>query len=153
MAIRHVRATSRGGSQTLTLSASCRHACPYSFCADCAVCADGYARGVLSSCHECSTETRRWVVALATAVLALAILVVIMVVARTIRRERGEGSNGCSRIYMCCHKFLARGIPLSAIKIVVVVVQIITQVCASIMIAQNVVSPPEPTFFSESIVG
>lgn len=98
------------------------------FHVDCAVCAEGYAPGVLSSCHECSTDDRRWTVGLGMAALSLAVLVVVVMVTYTLRGRRGEGSNRCSRNLKCCQNFVGRALPLSAIKIVVVVIQITTQV-------------------------
>ena len=63
-------------------------------------------------------QTWRWIVALAIAVLTL----VIFVVAGTLRRKRGKGSNSCSRIfYLCCHKFLARESSLPSRSFVIVV--------------------------------
>lgn len=95
---------------------------------DCAVCDDGYAPGVMNRCHECSEKNRRWSAGLAAAAAVVVLIVTIIVVSNVLRDSEDEPTSACPRMVRSSLKWLVKGLPLSAIKIVVVVLQIITQV-------------------------
>lgn len=104
--------------------------------ADCAVCSDNFALGVSNRCHKCSGDKRILAVGIATAMLALVVFVATMVVSDLLRvgadgteKAQDEERVGWHRRLLSCHRILVKTLPLSAIRIVVVVVQIITQVC------------------------
>lgn len=97
--------------------------------ADCAVCADDYSPGTLGRCHTCSTEHRGLATGLAIGVLASAVLVAVWLVPRLVRRTEGEERTRRWRTLTSSCTFASKALPLPAIKIVVVVFQIITQVC------------------------
>lgn len=110
--------------------------CPVS--ADCAVCADGFAPGVLNSCHECSGQSRRSAVTLATAGLICTVVAIIFLVSHLLQvDEYGSNGNGetaleprpkwCKTL-TTFRNTLVNILPVSAIRIMVVVLQIVTQV-------------------------
>ena len=82
----------------------------------------------MNVCHECSKESRRWTVGLVTAAIVLGISVAVLGGFHLLRETEDAAGAACLQPIFSCHKWLARAIPLSAIKIVVVVLQIITQV-------------------------
>lgn len=65
---------------------------------------------------------------LVTAGLVLAVLMIVLVMVHVIKEGEGGAGAACPQPVMSCHRWLARALPLSAIKIVVVVLQIVTQV-------------------------
>lgn len=116
-------------------------------CADCAVCEDGFAPGVLNSCHECSGESRRSAVVLATFGIILTVVAGAFLVSHLLQvDEYGRDANGETvhevRPTMCktlatCRNTLVNVLPLSAVRIAVVVLQIITQVRAPEILLSN----------------
>lgn len=82
----------------------------------------------MNLCHECSTENRRWAVGLVTATLILGIFVAVLVVFHILKEAEDGAESACPQPILSCHNWLQKAVPISAIKIVVVVLQIITQV-------------------------
>lgn len=66
--------------------------------------------------------------ALVTSAVVLGILVTLFVTFHIIKEGGGGAEATCPQAILSCHKWLANTLPLSAIKIAVVVFQIITQV-------------------------
>ena len=66
---------------------------------------------------------------LATAGLVVLVLVVVMAVYHTFRGSEDEASTPCLKMLLCCQYGFRKALPLAPIKTVVVVWQIITQVC------------------------
>lgn len=103
---------------------------------DCAICADGYAPGVAYSCHECSGGGSRWALGF-TIFLSLVMVVMARLLfshLRSVAQERTEEDTDVARgfwrqKYWYCQTFLVKMLPLTAIKIVITVWQIISQVC------------------------
>lgn len=79
---------------------------------------------------------------LATGVLVLAILMAVLLVPRLLRKSNGEGQVRCWDTISSSYTFALKALPLSAIKIVVVVLQITTQVCVIGFFAQALRSIP-----------
>lgn len=112
------------------------HLIPCTFpLADCAVCTEGYAPGPSRRCHECSVENMGYTVGFCITVLLLVLFVVVLVVSHLLQMVGGEARQApgqpqpwwrgkMSRF----RSFLVKSIPLSAIRIVVVVLQIVIQV-------------------------
>ena len=105
---------------------------------DCAVCAEGYTKGLSYSCHECSGDHKRLAVGLAIFVglvtLAAAALLFARLggVARVREGEYMEAAPPSWRWKFCsCNGFVFDILPLTSIKIVVTVWQIISQVMHS----------------------
>ncbi|CAM9428829.1 unnamed protein product [Scytosiphon promiscuus] len=113
------------------------------YCADgyrgpyCAVCADGYAPGTAYICSECSGSSMESAVGVAATALAVILLVVAIVVSDLVQIVDGNGNNqqseeggargALTRGFARCYAFSARAFPLTSVKIIVVVWQIITQ--------------------------
>lgn len=103
--------------------------------ADCAVCADGYTQGLSYSCRECSGDIKRSAVGLTIAVALTAFVVAGLSLAE-LGAVVGDGSavgteaarRPCVQKYWSCQSFLVENLPLTAIKIVVIVWQILSQV-------------------------
>lgn len=102
---------------------------------DCAVCADGYTRGLAYSCHECSEDMKRSTVALGIAIGLAAFIVAALVLANlgTVDGDGLEADPEAARtswVQTCwsCQRSLVQMLPLKAIKIVVTVWQILSQV-------------------------
>ena len=98
---------------------------------DCATCDEGYASGYQYSCHSCQGSDKRAAIGGAVAVLVVTTLAVALVlgylvgdVERAIPERRGNWE----RRALNFRDRLVRAIPLTAIKIVLVSWQIITQV-------------------------
>ena len=111
------------------------HSCSHH--ADCAVCAEGYAPGSSSRCHKCSGENKGMAVGFSTTILALALIVALVVVSDLLQIEGDRAVETQNEPQNCLHgnlshlrKFLVKAIPMSAIRIVVVVLQIVVQVRA-----------------------
>lgn len=102
---------------------------------DCAICADGYAPGVAYSCHECSGSRSRLALGF-TIFLSLSFIVIVGLLfshLRSVVHEGSEQDTGVARGFWrqkhwYCQTFLVKMLPLTAIKIVVTVWQIISQV-------------------------
>ena len=101
--------------------------------ADCAVCAEGFAPGIAYSCRECSRGVTIWAVALMAAFVIASLLlttVVLVHVGGGVPDESVEmGQSSRMRKCSSCRASIAQIIPFTAIKIVVTVWQIISQVC------------------------
>ena len=102
---------------------------------DCAVCADTFSSGIAYSCRECSEDAMRSAMGLAiTAGVATVLVVVILLkhLSKVVDSETGEGADGrqglVGRKCALFQDVLMKVLPLSAIKIVVVVWQIVSQV-------------------------
>ena len=67
---------------------------------------------------------------LAAGFLVLAIVVAVWLVPRLLRKSEGEEQLRCWDTVSSSYTFATKALPLSAIKIVVVVLQIVVQVCA-----------------------
>ncbi|CAM9146371.1 unnamed protein product [Hapterophycus canaliculatus] len=114
-----------------------------SYCADgyqgpyCAVCAKGYAPGTAYICRECSGSGMASAIGVAATALLVVLLVAAVVVSDLVRVMDDSGNNKRSeeggargvlnRGFGRCYAFSARAFPLTTVKIIVVVWQIITQ--------------------------
>ena len=103
--------------------------------ADCAVCAEGFAPGANNHCHKCSKESRGRTVGLAIIFLVGALCVTVLVASYLLQPEVNanveEGNKARSlwrRKLSSFRQALVKGSPLSAVSIVVVVLQIVIQV-------------------------
>ena len=103
---------------------------------DCAVCAEGYAPGANNHCHKCSEESRGRAVGLATTFFVGALCVTLLAASYLLQPEEDvnveEGNETRCLWWRKLSTFrnaLVTGAPLSAVSIVVVVLQIVTQVC------------------------
>lgn len=101
--------------------------------ADCAVCTREYAPGPNRRCHKCSVENRGFTVGFSvTTLLVVSFLVLLLVsylvqtVGDGVHRPRRWWQGKMSRF----RNFLVKSMPLSTIRIVVVVMQIVFQVRA-----------------------
>lgn len=134
------------------------HACFKLFfdCADCAVCEDGYAPGTAYICRKCSGSSMGSAMGVAAAALAVTLLVVAVVASDLVRVVDGNGENSrneergaraaLSRGFARCYTFSARAFPLTTVKIIVVVWQIITQVSAVLNVGGVISRLVEYTF-------
>ena len=102
---------------------------------DCAVCAETFSPGIAYSCRECSEDAMRSAKGLALAAGVATVLVVTILLqhlSKVVDDETGEGADGQQGLVVRkCALFqdvMAKVIPLSAMKIVVVVWQIVSQV-------------------------
>lgn len=106
---------------------------------DCAVCEEGYASGVTYSCHACF-DWRSLSAGIAVAGTVIILLIVFFIVSDLMQAVGGEGadalsSGGAGRfdtpwkgVLFSCRNYIVNAVPLTAVKIVVVVWQIVTQV-------------------------
>ena len=101
--------------------------------ADCAVCAEGFAPGIAYRCRECSGGVTISAMALVAAIfIALLLLITIVLVhlGSVVSDESVEmGQSSWMRKCLSCRASIAQFLPFTAIKIVVTVWQIISQVC------------------------
>lgn len=105
--------------------------------ADCAVCKDNYAPGIAHSCHKCSGRSLGSAVGLVLLTLmvilgglavAVAYLVALVRVGGSAEEEQ-EAPRGCWKWRLgSCHSFLRKVFPVTSMKVIVVVWQILTQV-------------------------
>ena len=98
---------------------------------DCAACAEGYVSGFQYSCHSCQGSDKWTAIGGALAVLVVVMFVVVFGVAflvAVIDRPTSGRNGKWERRVSNLRNGLVRAIPLTAIKIVVVSWQIITQV-------------------------
>ncbi|CAM9112289.1 unnamed protein product, partial [Sphacelaria rigidula] len=106
----------------------------------CAVCEEGYASGYQYSCSSCFGENKRSAMGTSIALLLVALVIITMVIANLIR-VLDENSTDTASILekrlTSCRERIANIIPLTSIKIVVVVWQIVTQFSSVV----NVVYP------------
>lgn len=103
--------------------------------ADCAVCNEGYAPGSGRRCHACSEENAGFALGVSTTVLLLVVFVVVSVVSYLLQMV-GDGPHDAldqprrwwrgKRCFV--RRPLVESLPLSTIRIVVVVLQIVIQV-------------------------
>ena len=103
--------------------------------ADCSLCADGLSRGIAYSCRECSQKARAPAIGVSLIVVVVVSLLAVVILKSigTAVGDDSEESKGASQGFAgskCawCHDMTMKVLPLSAIKIVVVVWQIIYQV-------------------------
>lgn len=108
--------------------------------ADCAVCVADFAPGYSNRCHECDRQNTALVVLCAILAVLLILFIAVVVVSyllqgfeegvdgrsSTDNEERRSWRQKLSKV----HRSFLKAIPLSAVSIVVVVAQIITQVRA-----------------------
>lgn len=103
---------------------------------DCAVCAEGFAPGVAYSCRKCSGSAKKFALALAS-VVGLAMFLLAGLLLWYMGRVAIENSGGSMEIARggwgqngrSCRSFPLKLLPVTAMKIVVTVWQIIYQVC------------------------
>ena len=103
---------------------------------DCAVCTEGFAPGIAYRCRECSKGAKRLALGL-SAVVGLAVLLLGALLCwrlGTVDNERKEEHDvvplsAWEQRRWSCQTLPVKILPLSAIKIVVTVWQIIHQVC------------------------
>ena len=105
--------------------------------ADCAVCAKGFAPGANNHCHKCSVKSRGRTVGLAITFVVGALCVIVLVASYLLQpevngnvEERNEARSLWRRKLSSFRHAFLKGSPLSAVSIVVVVLQIIIQVRA-----------------------
>lgn len=103
---------------------------------DCAVCGDGYTPGIEYSCNKCTGATRIFSLGIGAAILIVGVFVLVMVLSALVRVEacsEQESKNAITSKWEqkinSCRSSIAKAIPLTAIKVVLVVWQIVTQVC------------------------
>lgn len=108
---------------------------------DCAVCAEGYSSGITFSCHECTGANGQLSIGVAAVISFLLILIVSVMISDLARAGDdsidGQARGSCTRSswtrrVRSCRDNFVEAVPLPAIKIVVVVWQIVTQVCVVI---------------------
>lgn len=105
------------------------HDCAVRRAEDCAVCTDGYASGSSYSCHECSGAAGRSATWLAALALVVAVVVLVGLVSDLVRVVDDNATRTVwGRRRSDCRRFVKKAFPLTAIKTVVVVWQIVTQV-------------------------
>lgn len=113
----------------------CRYSPPCT--ADCAVCSEGYATWSTYSCRECTERELRLERRVAVALVVCLVLAVGLVVLMTTGKCSKHGMNGdkdnltsrCSgRMFRSFRQFGMKLVTLTAVKIVVAVWQIISQV-------------------------
>lgn len=107
--------------------------------ADCAVCAAGYSPGYSRTCKSCMGDSKKSALAIAAVIGALALAVVVALVARLVSvvevgPPQQQGSKKWRRTCSAWQARVRQTVPLTAVKIVVVVWQIVTQVCFSFSI-------------------
>lgn len=95
---------------------------------DCAVCAENYTPGILRRCHKCSTAHRQLAIGLASALVIFASLAAVWLVPGPVQEGRNDARLRIRHTIASGYNFIMKALPMSAIKIVVVVLQIITQV-------------------------
>ncbi|CAM9718324.1 unnamed protein product [Scytosiphon promiscuus] len=87
----------------------------------CAVCETGYSSSLAHTCTRCSASRRRGLMAAIVIGALVAVLVVVSVCRYVLSAELEEEQIGCFR------RRVLRAVPLQAVKIIVVVWQILTQ--------------------------
>ena len=101
--------------------------------ADCAVCTEGFAPGMAYSCRECSggvtISAVAFMAAIVVAVLLLTTLVLVYIGSVVPDGNAEVVQSSWKRRCSSCRASIAQIIPFTAIKIVVTVWQIISQVC------------------------
>lgn len=101
---------------------------------DCAVCAPNFTSGFFYSCHTCTERSKMVTFGLGTTVATVLLSIIWMVVHELVRKVDGgsEEQNGTTgkwlRRRQSCLALLSKIFPRTAVKIVVVVWQITTQV-------------------------
>lgn len=100
---------------------------------DCAVCTDGYSPGYFHSCKSCEGDSRRSALYAVSAVGAAVLLAVVFVTAKLVSAVETTPSDKTPSRWQqrrsVWQSRMKKMLPLTAIKIVVVVWQIVTQVC------------------------
>ena len=105
---------------------------------DCALCADGMAQEVMRSCHKCSGKSARSGVCVLVVLLTLVIILVVSVTSHLLEEINPEDDHANEeehkarprkhRLLLSGRNLLAKVFPNSAIRTVVVVLEIISQV-------------------------
>lgn len=100
--------------------------------ADCAVCAEGFAPAANNRCRKCSEETKGRTTGLATTFIVVVLCLTLLVASYLLQTEDSGNVERCSwrRKFSAFHNALVKSAPLSAVSIVVVVLQIVIQVGA-----------------------
>ncbi|CAM9183884.1 unnamed protein product, partial [Ectocarpus sp. 12 AP-2014] len=99
----------------------------------CAVCAAGYSPGYSRTCKSCMGDSKKSALVFAAAIGALALAAVVALVSRLVSvvevgpRQQQQGSKGWRRTCSAWQARVRQTVPLTAVKIVVVVWQIVTQ--------------------------
>lgn len=91
---------------------------------DCAVCETSYSSSFAHTCTRCSSSRRQGLVAATVIAAIVAVFGIVAIFRYMLTTEHEEENVGCF------HRRVVRAIPLQALKITVVVWQILTQVCA-----------------------
>ena len=101
------------------------------------MCAEGFAPGTNNRCHKCSEESRGRTLGLAITLIVGVLCVTLLIAAYLLQPEENETVDDGNRARCSWRRKLSsfrrafvKGAPLSAVSIVVVVLQIVTQVCA-----------------------
>lgn len=112
--------------------------------ADCAVCAEGFAPGIAYSCRQCSEGITRSAVALVVAAGLVGLLLTVLLLSylgKATNDTAEENPETPHRVLgqQCwsCRRALGKMLPLTSIKIVVTVWQIISQVCGLTILWQS----------------
>ncbi|CAM9935287.1 unnamed protein product [Ectocarpus sp. 6 AP-2014] len=99
----------------------------------CAVCSAGYSPGYSRTCKSCMGDSKKSALVFAAAIGALALAAVVALVSRLVSvvevgpRQQQQGSKGWRRTCSAWQARVRQTVPLTAVKIVVVVWQIVTQ--------------------------
>eukprot|EP00903_Cladosiphon_okamuranus_P007092 g6891.t2 len=95
----------------------------------CAVCEEGYGSGYQYRCSSCVGRDKRSAVATAAAVLVMAVIFIGLVITDLVRVMDEEASNAisCNKRVFSCRDRIVKAVPLTAIKIILVSWQIVTQ--------------------------
>lgn len=95
---------------------------PMSTFADCAVCETDFSPSLAHTCTQCSSSRRQGLVAATIIAAFVAVFAVATTIKFLLSTEHGEGNVGCFR------RRVLQAVPVQALKIIVVVWQILTQV-------------------------
>lgn len=103
--------------------------------ADCAVCTEGYAPGPSSRCHKCSGQNKGLLVAIPATVLFITLLAIALAASYLLELvgdetniEQNQPRQWWRENLPRLHNLFVKAIPLSSIRIVVTVLQIVIQV-------------------------
>lgn len=111
----------------------------------CTVCADAYAPGFGYSCHKCDGPTGDSAIAIGFIIFAVVVIITALLLLELARRIDGEGMDGegmdganggregeprrFKRGVNWVLSIIAKSFPVTAFKMLIVVWQIVTQVC------------------------
>ena len=108
---------------------------------DCAVCTEGFSPGYAHTCKSCLGDSKRRALAVISAIALLALVAATFLVAKLVSvvetgppsgedKEQSHWQRRCS----LWQARMRKTVPLTAVKIVVVVWQIVTQVCVCVCV-------------------